>query len=130
VSENEIFKEYIQTHVQKAIMEMQISVPGFADQGMNLVILNSDRIQEQSAEWAALRDNYALWKLPQTSALYDQLIYPLIFWNHEGGLSMTKGERLQGAITRICKVFLCLMLQPSGHLFTRSKRCRNNFFAR
>jgi hypothetical protein len=71
---------------------MQIGVLGSTDQGMNLAILNSDRIQEHSPEWVALRDHYTSEKLPQTLALYDQLIYPFIFWNGEGGLGMIKGK--------------------------------------
>jgi hypothetical protein len=54
VSENETLKEYIHDHVQKAVIVMQISVPGSTDQGMHLAILNSDGIQEHSAEWVAL----------------------------------------------------------------------------
>jgi hypothetical protein len=120
LSETEILTEYVRDHVQKAIVEMQISVPGSTDQGMNLAIGNCDRIQQHSAQWMALRDKYMSQMLPQTSALYDQLIYPLIFWNGEGGLGIIKKERLPGATTRIGKILICLMLQPRVILFTHS----------
>jgi hypothetical protein len=51
VSENETFPEYIHDHTRKAVIEMQISVPGSIDQGINLAILNPDGIREHSAEW-------------------------------------------------------------------------------
>jgi hypothetical protein len=105
--ENETLKEYIHNHVQKAVIEMQISVPGSTDQRMNLAILNGDGTQEYSAQWVTLRDKHAGQKLPQISALSDQLIYPLIFWNGEGGLEMTKEERSQATTISIRKLFIC-----------------------
>jgi hypothetical protein len=54
VSQNETLKEYIHDHVRKVVTEMQISVPGSTDQGMNLAILNSDGIQEHLTEGVAL----------------------------------------------------------------------------
>jgi hypothetical protein len=115
VSAHEIFKGYLHDHIQKAVLQMQIGVPGSTHQGMNLAILNPDGIQEHSAEWVARRNHYTTEKLPQTSALADQLIYPLIFWNGQGGLGMIKNESVQGVTTRFRKIVICLTLQPREH---------------
>jgi hypothetical protein len=106
---------------------MQISVPGSIDQWMNLVILNSDGIQKHSAEWMALWDNYISQNLPQTLALYDQLIYPLTVWNGQGGLGMMKEQRLQGATTCIRKVLICLLLQSRHHFVHSLETLREEF---
>jgi hypothetical protein len=127
VSANETLKGYLHNQRQKAVREMQIAVPGSTDQGMTLAILNSDRIREHSAEWVALTDHYTSEKLPQTSALYDQSIYPLIFWNGQGGLGMIKNEIVQAVTTRIRKVLICLVFQPRKHFIHLLETLREEF---
>jgi hypothetical protein len=58
-------------------MERKAGAP--KDEGMNIAILNCEWISRGPAEWEAQRDNNKKVKMEQTGAVYDQLVYLLIF---------------------------------------------------
>jgi hypothetical protein len=44
----------------------------------------------------AIRKEYGRVKLSQFHMLYDQLLYPLIFWSGTGGCGVAEGRRSRG----------------------------------
>jgi hypothetical protein len=55
------------------------------DEGMNLAIFNADGIVRNDCQIEVCRNSYQIQKLCQVHMLYDQLVYPLIFWTGSGG---------------------------------------------
>jgi hypothetical protein len=66
-------------------------------------------------------------KLSQSHVLYDQLVYPLIFWTKAGGRGITESERLQGSATLIRKVLIAVILQPHDHFIHQLGTLREEF---
>jgi hypothetical protein len=56
--------------------------------------------------------------------LYDQLMYPLIFWTGSGGCGVMEFEKLQGCTTLIRKVLISLILQPRDHFIHQLRTIR------
>jgi hypothetical protein len=83
--------------------------------GMNLAIFNTEEGETKEHEIEALRTSYQAEKLSQLETKYDQLVYPLIFWNGTGGCGIEEGEQTQGATTLIRRVLIALVLQPRGY---------------
>jgi hypothetical protein len=106
---------------------MQIHGGAQRDQGMNLAILNGDGLAESPAEWEVLRKNFRPLKLEQSHAIYDQLVYPLIFWEGTGGCGHLNGELTEKTTTQIRKVLISLMLQPRTHFLHSMETLREEF---
>jgi hypothetical protein len=97
------------------------------DEGMNMAILTCDGISDGPAAWQVLKGNYTIVKLHQTEALYDQLVYPLMFWEGRGGCGVLQGEETEKITTQIRRVIISLMLQPRGYFIHSMETLREEF---
>jgi hypothetical protein len=59
--------------------------------------------------------------------LYDQFVYPLIFWTGSGGSGVMESEKLQGSTTLIRKVLISLILQSRDHFIHQLITLREEF---
>jgi hypothetical protein len=59
--------------------------------------------------------------------LYDQLVYPLIFWTGSGGCGVMESEKLHGCTTLIRKVLISLILQTRDHFIHQLITLREEF---
>jgi hypothetical protein len=59
--------------------------------------------------------------------LYDQLVYPLIFWDGTGGCGIQANGNTQKASTLIRKSLISLILQPCGHFLHQMSTLREEF---
>jgi hypothetical protein len=82
------------------------------DEGMNLAVFNAEDLLLNDHQMEGLRNSYQPQRSSQFHMLYDQLVYPLIFWNGSSGCGILVSENPQGATRRIRKVLISLMLQP------------------
>jgi hypothetical protein len=73
------------------------------DQGMNLSIFNADGLFFISQEIEAVKNCYQINKLSQNLMLYDQLVYPLIFWDGQGWCGSANSDGLKRVTTLIRK---------------------------
>jgi hypothetical protein len=85
------------------------------DDGLNLAIFNAEGALLDDHQLEVVRNSYHTQKFSQTHMLYDQLVYPLIFWAGSGGCGVMESEKLQGCTTLIRKVLISLILQPLDH---------------
>jgi hypothetical protein len=106
---------------------MTVGLIGSPEAGMNLAILNADGISPPSADLQVLKATYQLENVAHWTTQYDQLIYPLIFWNGKGGCGAKQGETMQGSTKRIGKILICLMLQPRDHFLHALETLRGEF---
>jgi hypothetical protein len=60
---------------------------------------------------------------------YDQLVFPLIFWNGCGGCGIDESETFQGSTTLIRKVLISLILQPRDHFAHQLNTPREEFIS-
>jgi hypothetical protein len=97
------------------------------DEGMNLAVFNAHGLLLNDHQMEALRNSYQPQRLSQFHMLYDQLVYPLIFWNGSGGSGILDSENPQGATRRIRKVLISLMLQPRDHFIHQLTTLREEF---
>jgi hypothetical protein len=74
-----------------------------------------------------VRNSYHAQKLLQAHMLYDQLVYPLIFWTGSGGCGAMESEKLHGCTTLIRKVLISLILQPRDHFIHQLITLREEF---
>jgi hypothetical protein len=98
-----------------------------SDEGMNLAIFNAEGIALNHHELEVLEKSYKRQQLSQNHMLYDQLVYPLIFWTGSGGCGITESENLQGSTTLIRKVLISLILQPRNHFIHQLTSLREEF---
>jgi hypothetical protein len=61
--------------------------------------------------------------------LYNQLVYPLIFWTGSGGCGVMESEKLQGYTILIQKVLISLILQPRDHFIHQLITLRKAFIS-
>jgi hypothetical protein len=85
------------------------------DDGMNLAIFNAERALLDDHQLEVVRNSYNTQKLSQVHMLYDQLVYPLVFWTGSGGCGVMESEKLQGCTTLIRKVLTSHILHPWYH---------------
>jgi hypothetical protein len=97
------------------------------DEGMNLAILNAEGLLLNEHEMEVLRNSYQPQKPCQFHMLYDQLVYPLIFWTGSVGCGIHRSENLQGSMILIRKVLISLILQPRDHFIHQFKNLREEF---
>jgi hypothetical protein len=127
LEENEVLKNYVRDRISNAVDSMRLLLVGSPDPGMNLAILNADGISADSTEFQALKSTYQVEKVAQSTTQYDQLIYPLRFWNGKGGCGVKPGDTIQGSTKLIRKGLICLMLQPRDHFLHVSETLREEF---
>jgi hypothetical protein len=80
------------------------------DDGMNLAIFNAEGALLDDHELELVRNSYRTQKLSQAHMLYDQLVYPLTFWNGCGGCGVMESEKVQGCTILIRKVLISFIL--------------------
>jgi hypothetical protein len=80
------------------------------DDGMNLAIFNAEGAMLDGHQLEVVRNSYHTQKFSQAHILYDQLVYPLIFWTGSRGCGVLESEKLQGCTTLIRKVLISLIL--------------------
>jgi hypothetical protein len=85
------------------------------DDGMNLAIFNAEGALLDDHQLEVVCDSYHTPKLSEAHMLYDQLVYPWIFWAGSGGCGVMESEKLQGFTRLIRKVLISLTLQPREH---------------
>jgi hypothetical protein len=71
------------------------------EDGMNLAIFNAEGALQDDRQLEVGRNSYHAQKLSQAHILYDQLVYPLIFWTGSGGCGVMESEKLHGWTTLI-----------------------------
>jgi hypothetical protein len=97
------------------------------DDGMNLAIVNGEEALFDDHQLEVVRNSYPTQKLSQVYMLYDQLVYPLIFWTGSRGCGVMESEKLQGCTTLIRKVLISLLLQPRDHFIHQLITLREEF---
>jgi hypothetical protein len=100
LSRNETLPGYLRDGLDsiRAIVSASMDEPG---EGMNLVIFNAEGLLLNKHEMEVLRHSYQPQKLYQFHMLYDQLVYPLIFWTGSGECGVHQSEKLEGSTTLI-----------------------------
>jgi hypothetical protein len=124
---NETLRNHVRNRIDTAVQRMQVHLVGSADDGMNLAIMNADGISAESAEFEVLHNTYRARKIKQWTIEYDQLVYPLIFWNGKGGCGVMTDAPMHGSTKRIRKALICLMLQPRDHFIHSLETLREEF---
>jgi hypothetical protein len=92
---NRTLRHFIRERVERVRGIARFHVPGL-DEGFNLAILGDRAARLQAHELDAIRKEYGTVKLSQFHMLYDQLLYPLIFWSGTGGCGVAEGRRSRG----------------------------------
>jgi hypothetical protein len=95
--------------------------------GMNLAIFNAEGALLDDHQLEVVRNSYHTQNLSQADMLYDQLVYPLIFWTGSGDCGVMEYEKLQGCTTPIRQVLISLILQPRGHFIHQLITLREEF---
>jgi hypothetical protein len=97
------------------------------DQGMNLVIFNADGSFRISREIEAVKNCDQTNKFSQNLMRYDQLVYPLIFWDGHGGCGSANSDGLRGVMTLIRKRLISLVVQEGHHFIHKLITLREGF---
>jgi hypothetical protein len=99
------------------------------DDGMNLATFNVEWTLLDDHQLGVIRNSYHTQKFSRAHMLYDQLVYPLIFWTGSGGYSVMESEKLQGCTTLIRQVLISLILQPRDHFIHQLTTLREEFIS-
>jgi hypothetical protein len=75
-------------------------------------------------ELEVVKNSYQPKVLAAHSILYDQLVYPLIFWDVHGGCGVEDDTHLKGASTMMRKTVISLVLQGQGHFIHKLSSLR------
>jgi hypothetical protein len=126
LSQNETLQGYLRDRLD-SIREIARVSMNESDEGMNLAIFNAEGLLLNDHQMEVLRNSYQTQKLSQFQMLYDQLVYPLIFWSGSGGCGISQSETLSGATTLIRKVLISLILQPRDHFIHSLATLREEF---
>jgi hypothetical protein len=124
--QNETLTKYVRGYVERIRSVARLADPTL-DEGFNLAILYQPGAGDQPHELAVISRQYGRVKLAQHEALYDRLVYPLIFWSGTGGCGVAEGEPIQGAATVIRKAAISLVMRPRDHFIHRLPTLREEF---
>jgi hypothetical protein len=94
---------------------------------MNLAVSNAEGVLLDDHQLEVVRNSYHTQKLSQAHTLYDQLMYPLIFWTGSGSCGVMESEKLQGGATPIRRALISLILQPRDHFIHQLIALREEF---
>jgi hypothetical protein len=94
---------------------------------MNLAIFNAEGALLDDHQLEVVRNSYHTQKLSQAHILYDQLVYPLIFWTGSGRCGVMESEKFQAYTTLIRKVMISLIFQPRDHFIHQLITLREEF---
>jgi hypothetical protein len=110
LSQNRTLQSYLRGRLDsvRGIATVAMDEP---DNGMNLAIFNAEALLDNH-QLEVVRNYYHTQKPSQAHMLYDQLVYPLIFWTGSSGCGVMEPEKLQSCMTLIRKVLISLILQP------------------
>jgi hypothetical protein len=97
------------------------------DDGMDLRLFNAEGSLPDDHQLEILRNSYHTQKLSQAHMLYDQPVYPLIFWTGSNGCGVMESEKLQSCTTFIRKMLIFLILQPRDHFIHQLITLREDF---
>jgi hypothetical protein len=67
------------------------------DDGMNLAIFNAEGTLLDDHQLNVVRNSYHTQRLSQTHMIYNQLVYPLVFWTGSGGYGVMESENCKAA---------------------------------
>jgi hypothetical protein len=100
LAQNETLQDYLKDRLNsvRQIASVSMDTP---DKGMNLAIFNADGIVRNDYQIEVLQNLYQIQKLCQVHMLYDQLVYPLIYWTGSGGYGILQSEKPHSATTSI-----------------------------
>jgi hypothetical protein len=97
------------------------------DNGVSLAIFNAEGALLNDHQLEVVRNSYHTQKLSQAHMLYDQFVYPLIFWTASGDCGVMESEKLQECTTLIRKVLISLVLQLRDHFIHQLITLREEF---
>jgi hypothetical protein len=126
LSLNPTLRQYVRDRVDAVRRAAQVTIPEL-DNGFNFAILAEGSARLVPSELEAIALEYGREKLCQWQMLYDQLVYPAIFWAGTGGCGVAPGDRMQGATTLIRKVAVALILQGREHFVHHMATLREEF---
>jgi hypothetical protein len=96
-------------------------------EGTNLAIFNAEELLLNKNETEVLRRSCQPQKFCKYQMLYDQLVYPQIFWTGLSGFWILESEKLQGSTTPIRKFLVSLNLQSPDHFIHQVTTLREEF---
>jgi hypothetical protein len=124
--QNPVLGEYLRGRVELRSSIGVVSVCD-GDPGMNLAILNGDVPGTCAHEIEVVDRAYKAKKIPQQTMLYNQLVYPLIFWDGHGGCGSRDADDWKRVTTLIRKTAIALVLQPREHFIHAMAMLREEF---
>jgi hypothetical protein len=83
LSQNRTLQGYLIDRLD-SVREIATVVMDEPNDGMNLAIFNAEGILPDDHQLEIVHNSYHTQKLSQVHMLYDQLVYPLIFWTGSG----------------------------------------------
>jgi hypothetical protein len=95
--------------------------------GMNLAEFNAEGVLLNGHQLEVIHNSHQLQRLSQAQIMYDQLVYPLIFWIGSGGRGLMESEKLQGSGTLIRRMLISLILQPREYFIHQFITLREEF---
>jgi hypothetical protein len=108
LSQNRTLQGYLRDRLD-SVREIVTVAMDEPDDGMNLAIVNAEGTLLNDHQLGVIRNSYHTQRLSKTHMLYDQLVYPLIFWTVYGGCGVMESEKLQGCTTFIRKMLISLI---------------------
>jgi hypothetical protein len=127
LSQNGTLQGYLRDRLA-SVREIATVAMDEPDNGMNLAIFKAEGDLLGDHQLEVVRNSHHTQKLSQVHMVYNQLVYPLIFWTGSGGCSAMESEKLQGCTTLIRKVLISLILQPRDHFIHQLITLGEEFF--
>jgi hypothetical protein len=126
LSQNRRLQGYLRDRLD-SLREIAAVAMDEPDDGRNLAIVNAESALIDDHQLTVVRNSYHTQKLSQGHVLYDQLVYPLVFWTGSGGCGVMESEKVQGCTTPIRKVLISRILQPRDHFIYQLITLREEF---
>jgi hypothetical protein len=114
LSQNRTLQGYLRDRLDP-VREITTVVMDEPNDEMNLTVFDAEAALFDDQYLKVVRNSYHTQKLSQAHLLYDQLVYPLIFWTGSGDCGVMESEKWQGCKTLIRTVLISLILQPRDH---------------
>ena len=124
---NEFLCSFIREQINENEKNIGLLSMDSNDDTMQFCLFNSDGNISNANIFKVLRKNFTPYNISLYGLNYDRLLYPLIFWNGNGGLGDPSEKCTHKVTTKIRHALICLLLRPRDHFIHQLPSLREEY---
>ena len=127
LQQNEFLCSFIHEQINENEKNVGILSMDSNDETMQFCLFNADGNISNSNVYKVLKNNFTPYNISIYGLNYDRILYPLIFWNGNGGFGDPSEKWAPKVTTKIRHSLICLLLRPRNHFIHQIPSLREEY---